>query len=334
MKEMKNKYRYYRKEWKALASFLTGEREDKKGLLSRFAAEKSHNSTVKYWKELNEMNNEKEIDVDKAWNKLFSKLESNGLIENTEPVRRRLAAWKYISIAAAVTILVAIGALVAFYGENVLFTRNVTVATSDNEKNLEVTLPDGSNVILNRNTKLIYPGNFRHGRKVTLSGEAFFEIVRDPSNPFTVDAGTASVQVLGTSFNVITNNAGEGVEVFVKTGQVMVSDEDGKDKLVLDPGYIGTVGKGHAEKVLNKDPNYMSWNTGLLVYNGQTLDVVFRDLKRVYNMDIVADDPDILSKTWTSPIDNQPQETIIKLICISFNLTYSRDGNVYHLKEK
>jgi ferric-dicitrate binding protein FerR (iron transport regulator) len=89
-----------------------------------------------------------------------------------------------------------------------------------------------------------------------------------------------------------------------------------------------------SEKSVNNDPNYMSWNTGLLVYDGQTLDVVFRDLKRVYNMDIVADDPDIITNTWTSPIDNQPQETIIRLICVSFNLSYTKDGSVYHLAKK
>jgi len=78
----------------------------------------------------------------------------------------------------------------------------------------------------------------------------------------------------------------------------------------------------------------MSWNTGLLVYDGQTLDIVFRDLKRVYNMNIVADDPEILSNTWTSPIDNQAQETIIRLICASFNLAFKKDGDVYHLTRK
>lgn len=82
---------------------------------------------------------------------------------------------------------------------------------------------------------------------------------------------------------------------------------------------------------MNSNPNYLSWNTGLLVYDGQTLDVVFRDLKRVYNMEIIADNPEILNKTWTSPIDNQPQETIIRLICASFNLNFSKVENVYHL---
>jgi hypothetical protein len=114
----------------------------------------------------------------------------------------------------------------------------------------------------------------------------------------------------------------------------MLSGNSGDRKLEVDPGFIGTISDKGAVKELNKDPNYMAWNTGHLVYNGQTLDIVFSDLRKVYNMNIVADNPDILKKTWTSPIDNQPQETIIRLICASFNLGYIKDGNVYHLFEK
>jgi hypothetical protein len=51
-------------------------------------------------------------------------------------------------------------------------------------------------------------------------------------------------------------------------------------------------------------------------------------------MDIIADDPTILENTWVSPIDNLPQDTIIRLICTSFNLGYTNDGNVYHLSKK
>ena len=114
----------------------------------------------------------------------------------------------------------------------------------------------------------------------------------------------------------------------------MLSDNSGTQNLVLDPGFVGTMDSKLSGKTLNNNPNYLSWNTGLLVYDGQKLDVVFKDLKRVYNMDIVADDPDILDNTWTSPINNQPQDTIIRLICASFNLSYTKDGNVYHLAKK
>ncbi len=60
-----------------------------------------------------------------------------------------------------------------------------------------------------------------------LRGEAFFEIAPDASKPFIIDAGEANIKVVGTSFNVITNNPESEVEVFVKTGKVLVSDNSG-----------------------------------------------------------------------------------------------------------
>ena len=334
MKEMNATGNYTDREWEELSSILSDEQKGNNDLLSRFLAEDRHN-TVKYWKELKEMNNDKEIDVDKAWNKLYSRLNENGLIREAPVIRKSFIGTTYFRVAAITLLLLGIGSGILFISDKGLISGKTTVATTDNQKNLQVTLPDGSNIFLNRNTKLAYRKDFsRHGRTVTLSGEAFFEIARDESNPFTVDAGKAIVKVLGTSFNVITSNSDSAVEVFVKSGQVEVTDNEEGSNLILDPGFIGRVYSERSEKSVNTDPNYMAWNTGLLVYDGQTLDIVFRDLKRVYNMDIVADDPEILSNTWTSPIDNQSQETIIRIICASFNLSYTKDGNVYHLSGK
>jgi len=334
MKEMNGTENYTDREWEELSSILSDEQNGNNDLLSRFLAEDRHN-TVKYWKELKEMNNDKEIDVDKAWNKLYSRLNENGLIRETPVIRKSFIGTTYFRVAAITLLLLGIGSGILFISDKGLISGKTTVATTDNQKNLQVTLPDGSNIFLNRNTKLSYRKDFsRHGRTVTLSGEAFFEIARDENNPFTVDAGKAIVKVLGTSFNVITSNSDSAVEVFVKSGQVEVTDNEEGSNLILDPGFIGRVYSERSEKSVNTDPNYMAWNTGLLVYDGQTLDIVFRDLKRVYNMDIVADDPEILSNTWTSPIDNQSQETIIRMICASFILSYTKDGNIYHLSGK
>ncbi len=336
MKEMNKIEKYTDKEWEELSSLLSDEQNDNKDLLSRFMAEDSHN-TIKNWKELRDMNSEKEINVDKAWNNLYSRLSENGLMTETPVIRRSLIRNTYFRVAATVLILLGIGSVMIYLNDKGVLSRKTTVATTENQKNLQVTLPDGSNVILNRNTRLTYWENFgRNGRNVALSGEAFFEITPDKENPFTIDAGKARVKVVGTSFNVNTNNADSAVEVFVKTGTVMVSDNEGTSSLTLDPGYIGTMNSGSSDKFLNNDPNYMAWNNGVLIYDRQTLDVVFRDLKKVYNMDIVADDPDILENTWTTngPVDNQSQETIIRLICGSFNLSYTKDGSVYHLAEK
>jgi len=332
MKEKMNIEKFTDRDWEELASALSEEKSDQAELLERFLSEDGNN-TVELWKKLRDMNDNREINVDEAWDKVYSRLRESGEMIKKVPSGILLIRSRFMKIAAAVLIILSLGIVSLYVG---MHNKMITVATTGDQKNLEVTLPDRSNVFLNRNTELSYRANFGKSlRRVSLSGEAFFEITADAEKPFTVDAGEASVTVIGTSFNIITNNPDSAVEVYVETGKVMLSDNAGARNLSLEPGYIGTMDTEISGRTLNDNPNYMSWKTGVLVYNGQTLDIVFRDLKRVYNMNIIADDPEISDLPWVSPpIDNQPQETIIRLICRSFTLSYSKDGNVYHLSKK
>jgi ferric-dicitrate binding protein FerR (iron transport regulator) len=334
MNEIKNIAKYTDKDWEELASFLSGEKVEQPDEISRFRDEDNY-ETEKHWKELEKMRDYKEINVDRAWNKVHTKINEAGLLSETFTDNNRFTLKAIIRIAAMVLIVIGLGSTALFLSKKGVIGHKISIAANSDQRNLEVPLPDGSKVYLNRSSELIYPSKFnKNGRKVSLKGEAFFEITSDALKPFIVDAGKASVKVLGTSFNIITNNSNNAVEVFVSTGKVMLSDNSGSRNLVLDPGYIGTMDSKQSGKSMNNNPNYMSWNTGLLIYDGQKLDVVFRDLKSVFNLEIIADDPSILDNKWTSPIDNQPQETIIRLICTSFNLSYKKDGNVYHLSKK
>jgi ferric-dicitrate binding protein FerR (iron transport regulator) len=334
MKEMNNTGRFTDKEWEMLASILSGEKAEDTDLIKKFMDEDSQNTADK-WKEIKDMNNEKEIDIEKAWKNVSSKLQQADL--KTDPGKSRIISIRpaFIRIAAAALILLSVGSVAFFLVGSGALNKKIAYATGNDQKNLLIELPDGSSIFLNRNSELTYRKSFgSKSRDVKLKGEAFFNIAADASNPFIIDAGNARVKVLGTSFNVITSNENSEVEVFVKTGKVLLTGSDDSHSIELDPGYIGKTDSEKTTKSINKNPNYLSWNTGLLVYNGQTLDIVFKDLKRVYNMDIIADDISILENRWTSPIDNQTRETIIRLICVSFNLGYTQDGNVYHLVKK
>jgi hypothetical protein len=103
----------------------------------------------------------------------------------------------------------------------------------------------------------------------------------------------------------------------------MLSDNSGKQNILLDSGYVGTIGSEIPGKKLNNDPNYLAWNKGLLKYDGQTLDVVFRDLERVNDMKIVADDPEILDLPWATTIDNQPHDTINRQFVLALYLLFN-----------
>jgi transmembrane sensor len=317
--------RFTEKEWEELASILSGEKVENNELLNRFEAEDIH-KTGEQWRELGNINSERKIDVDSAWSKVTVRMNEH---------RFRTMRSTFIRVAAVALIIIGIGSVTLFLNNSGYLSKKIFVATTIEEKNIVVNLPDGSKISLNRNSELSYRENFgKKNRNVKLTGEAFFEIAPDASKPFIIDAGNAVVKVVGTSFNVITNNSNSAVEVFVTTGKVILSDRTGLRSLDLEPGYVGKMDSKISGKTRNDNPNYLSWNTGLLVYERQKLDVVFNDLKRVYNMDIVADDPEILENPWSSPIDNETQDTIIRLICASFNLSYTKDGNVYHLAKK
>jgi transmembrane sensor len=334
MKEINKTEKFTDREWEELASLLSDEKSEKTDLPDRFNDEDITN-VGKQWKELRDLSGEREINVDKAWINLCSKLKENGVLTVKRPVRLSFFRSTVIRIAAAALILVSLGISTVYLNNHGAFRKKISFATGNDQKNLLVVLPDGSKIFLNRNSELSYRSNFgNHRRDVKLTGEAFFEISPDVSKPFIIDAGKAKVKVVGTSFNVITKNRESAVEVFVETGKVLVIDNSGSQTIQLDPGFVGTMDSKTSGKEVNRNPNYRAWNTGLLIYNGQKLDVVFNDLKKVYNMDIIADDPSILENTWTSPIDNQPKDTIIRLICISFNLSYTKDGSVYHLAKK
>lgn len=331
---MKKTGKYRNTSLKKLAAKLSGENIGETGGKDNLSAADDL-IIEKYWMELGKMNNSKEINVDKAWNNVITRIEENGLLAGPSPEVRTISRGLIFRIAAIGVVLVGLGALLLsiFISDNT--GNNVNVASGSDQKNIQIDLPDGSRVWLNRNTELSYYGDQEaETRNVKLTGEAFFEISPDPGRPFVINAGDGTITVVGTSFNVISNNSSNEVEVYVKTGKVRLSDTNGGKGIMLEPEYIGTIDNGNPVIRKNENANYLSWKTNLLVYNSERLEVVFSDLKKVYNIDVITDNPEILNKTITATYDREPQDTIIDLICTTFTLSYSKEGPIYRLSKR
>ncbi len=325
MKKIDNTEKWNDREWAGAAAWLSGE-ENGSGENARILAGEEE-EIMKKWNDLKYPDSEP-VDVDKAWAKL------NGRIEAAEKTSIQLAARRtpFLTTFARIAAMVIIVAGAGWLLFEVAAPQKITVTTAADQKNVEVLLADGSTVFLNRNSSLTYPKNFRSGtRRVSLRGEAFFDIARDAEHPFIIDAGKADIKVLGTSFNVITENASSEVEVYVASGKVLVTSDDGSSSLTLEPEYVGRVSGSNAVQTLNTNVNYLAWHTGMLTYDGERLGVVFEDLKRAYNIEIKVADPEINEFRLTSPFEQQPQDTIVKLICTTFNLRSVREGDTYIL---
>ena len=247
MKKINETEKWNDREWAGAASWLSGE-ENGDGENARILASEEAD-IMKKWNDL-KYSGEEPVDVDKAWEKLNERIEAAERPVIPLPVKRTPFLSTFARIAAMVIIIAGAGWLLF----EVAAPQKITLTSDSDQKNIEVLLSDGSTVFLNRNSSLTYPKNFRSGtRKVSLKGEAFFDIARDEEHPFIIDAGKAKIRVLGTSFNVITENAENEVEVYVASGKVMVTSVDGSGSLTLEPEYVGKVSGSNAtqERVIS-----------------------------------------------------------------------------------
>ncbi|WP_157975895.1 FecR family protein [Lewinella sp. IMCC34191] len=179
------------------------------------------------------------------------------------PVRqletRRTGVYRYIGAAAAAVVLLVAG-LFVFGGEQ-------TVVLSNQDQPLaEYTLPDGSQVTLQRGSSLSYhPESFnQHDRALDLTGQGYFKVSHDATRPFLVSNGGNEVRVTGTAFNLRTDSG--LMEVEVSEGSVLVNTA-GKSVPVQAMEYV-TIASGE-EVIHEKAPNlnHHAWRTGLLKFD-------------------------------------------------------------------
>ena len=186
-----------------------------------------------------------------------------------------------------------------------------------------VELEDGSKVYLRKGASFQYPERFdKDDREVSLQGEAFFDISRDPSRPFRISAGEAKVEVLGTSFSVNTGNG--RVELVVKTGRVrFASGKNADEHVIVSAGEKAALINGTVSKQRNADENFDAWQTKKLVFREEPLAQVIHVLNNYYNVNITlnkADSAQLTRARVTTSFDNQDLASVLKEL--SFITTY------------
>lgn len=253
------------------------------------------------------------VNLSKAWTALDSRLDmgefTNTLAEPVvspakpapalqvvkEPVIRSLnRIW---SAAAAIAVLLVAGWWI-FMRET--GSKTLEYSTADNQSR-SITLPDQSKIVLNENSTLAYTFDGKN-RQVELSGEAFFDVEKDPKHPFVIHSGEVETKVLGTSFNIRAYPDEAKIKVSVKTGRVEVrkvqkSQPEAAPALVLLPGNAGVYSTKDA--VLEKAPDIAtedvnSWQQGSVVIpEGAYFSDVIPELEKLYDIKIQID-PSIL----------------------------------------
>jgi transmembrane sensor len=225
-----------------------------------------------------------------------------------------------ISILWRVAAMVILFLGLTFLLKNIVFDREQLVSGKDMENNEPYQLVDGSVVYLRGDSEIRLPRGFgSKNRKITLRGEAFFDVVRHDELPFTISANNTTTRVVGTSFHVLSDPAGK-VQVTVVTG--MVEFFSGKrDAFEIRPGEQGTYdpATGWIVKSENNDPNFHAWKTGVVVFRGTPLEEALELLGQIYAKTFVFEKEITRMPAITSTFDNQPLEAVLEELSLLLN---------------
>ncbi len=158
----------------------------------------------------------------------------------------------------------------------------------------KVELPDGSIVNLNSKSSLKYQANYMEDRKLTLSGEAYFEVkpllVAKKKAPFLVETELQTIEVLGTAFNVKTGNNND--ETLLYEGRINLKNKNGVLKKLF-PGDLAKINEADTEVVKLNDGEMeesLAWKDGYLYYNNRTLKHILEDLQKYYDFEFNGKD--------------------------------------------
>ncbi|MCU0411539.1 MAG: FecR domain-containing protein [Bacteroidetes bacterium] len=255
------------------------------------------------------------------WARLQSSLAQGST--NVIPVRNRLVP--RVAFAVAAVALIAAGAFLYYTPTQSVPER---IATGRGEQQ-QVSLADGSEVRLHHTSELvvdrIQSGAPRH---VSLSGEAFFRVRRNDT-PFVITADRATVEVLGTEFNVRVRD--DVVEVAVKSGTVKVRSAD--SSIILTQSQIGVMHANVPPQYAGTIPaeDYPGWMSGKLFLNKTTLADACREIELRFNATIVIADIQMQGTEMNGVLDARTARSAVVALCEVTHTRFMRDGNAFRI---
>lgn len=281
--------------------------------------------------------------------------EKNLNVEDIQPVKSfKMMDW--LAVAASVCLIVGLmWVLLPKHEQGVnsliaeLFINNQSSnqieKTNKGTEIMKVLLPDGSEVTLEPNSSLSYPEKFDEElREVNLVGEAFFDVVRNPDQPFVVHFNDLVVKVLGTSFTIRAPKGENKMQVLVKTGKVSVFENSEWKKLKdnTNPAVHGVIITANQkveylketakfEKELVDSPTIINPNLSEndFIFEETPLVNVFEKLEKAYGIKIVVDENQVANCTLTATLSEEPLIEKLNLICKIIHGNYEMiDGQI------
>lgn len=266
-------------------------------------------------------------DPERAWQKFNPPIAEEAKIAGLYPEKKnRLFFLKW---AAAIVMVISAALLLINQGG---WIGKQYVSTGKNEQQ-KLSLPDGTEIFMNANTRISYrKSGFLKARNVEMEeGEAYFNVVHDEKNPFSIRVGELNVNDLGTSFNLKVEP--KQVVVVVNSGKVSLEKDQDMDKILLSPEDRGTFNKETKEMSFakNDDLNYRAWHDKTLHYEKTPLTEVSADLKELFGTQIIFKDAALKERTLSAYFKDKTEEEIMNSIAASLRLRVTKKEGTFVL---
>lgn len=248
-------------------------------------------------------------------------------IRAEKPRRSPRVALRWACTAAA-AISIFVGGYYAAIG-TIEPIRENTLLTAKGQTG-EFSLPDGTTVWLNGESRLKYDSSFEdETRDVYLSGEAFFEVRKDSLRPFRVHMNNLQIEVLGTSFDAMSYSFGSSQQIVLKTGSVKISGNNLQRPVTLHPNERFTFDKRTQSARIEQvnAQNYCQWFSPRLVFDNTPLKDIITNLERRYNIEISLSTHISPEKRISLVICHEPLEDIMEVMSSLMSVQYRIDGN-------
>ena len=206
--------------------------------------------------------------------------------------------------------------------------------TTHQNKEYWLTLPDGSVLHLNYNTRVVYPEQFAgDSRDIYLDGEAYLMVAKDKRHPFIVHTPTGDIRVLGTEFCVNTSDADNSrTRVVLVNGRICVTMKGGEPH-DMQPGDMALLYPDRTTPVLSQvdvEP-YIAWNTGKFSFEDCALEKLMSVVSKWYGYHVEYDSEDTRQLTFTGELDKYSSvEPVLHAISKTMNLRIEMaKGNIF-----
>jgi ferric-dicitrate binding protein FerR (iron transport regulator) len=195
-----------------------------------------------------------------------------------------------------------------------------------------VTLPDGTIVFLNAESEIRFPVVFSASeRRVSFTGEAYFEVARDTSAPFLVDLAASVVEVLGTRFNVRAYGDEEETRTTLVEGAVKFYTP--AQGILLRAGEQGVLDRHDRLQKREVDVEaYTSWKNGYFAFDRSRLEEVMRDIARWYKITVIFEDPSLKDISFSGIVRRYGDfDTIIKMLEMTGDTRFAIHGDTIRI---